>query len=64
MARRYIDCREHPSVNHCSVVISADNDEELLDAAVQHGIDAHGHDDTPEFRAELKKAIKTGVPPA
>lgn len=62
MTRRYIDCRDYPSVNKCTVAISADNDEELIEAAVQHGIDAHGHEDTQQFRAELRKAIKTGTP--
>lgn len=62
MPRRYIDCRDYPSDNHCTVAISADSEDELLDAAVQHGVDVHGHDDTQQLRAELKKAIKTGTP--
>lgn len=64
MARRYIDCRESPSVSKCTVAISADSEDELLEAAVQHAKAVHGHEDTQEFRAQLRQAIKTGMPPA
>jgi hypothetical protein len=63
MARKFIDCRDFPE-SHCSVALSADNDEELLDAAVEHGCKMHGHQDTPEFREELRKITKEGSPPA
>ena len=59
--RKYIDCREYPE-GGCSVAISADSDEELLDTAVQHGITAHGMDDTPETREQMKSMIKNGSP--
>lgn len=62
MARRYIDCRDYPSVTNCTVAISADDENELIEAAVQHGIDVHGHEDTQEFRSQLRKAIKSGMP--
>ena len=58
MARKYIDCREHPSDSKCTVAISADNEQELLDAAVQHAVAVHKHDDTPEFRQQLKTMLK------
>lgn len=64
MTRRYIDCRDYPSVNHCTVAISADSEDELLDVATQHAITVHGHEDSPQLRAELRKAIKAGMPPA
>ena len=64
MSRKYIDCRDYPSDKKCTVAISADTEEELLDVAVQHAIRAHGHQDSPEFRAQLKSGIKTGTPPA
>jgi predicted small metal-binding protein len=63
MARRYIDCREFPSETHCTVVISADTDRELLEVAVQHAVSTHGHADTPEFRRELTQAFREGAPP-
>jgi len=59
----YIDCREFPSETNCSVAIAADNERELVDAAVQHAVAVHGHTDTPEFREQLASAIKTGTPP-
>jgi predicted small metal-binding protein len=57
MGRQYIDCREFPSEMKCTVAISADNADELVNAAVQHAISVHGHHDTPEFRTEIRKAI-------
>jgi predicted small metal-binding protein len=64
MARKYIDCREIPSATNCSVTIAADSEKELLDVAVQHGVTQHGHQDTPEFRNQLKQAMREGTPPA
>ena len=37
MNRYYIDCRDHPSDVKCSVAVSADTKEELIEAVVQHG---------------------------
>jgi predicted small metal-binding protein len=59
MARKFIDCREYPSESKCSIAISADTDEELLEAAVQHACTVHGHQDTPEFRKNLRQMFKT-----
>jgi predicted small metal-binding protein len=64
MARKYIDCREFPSDTKCSVTISADGEQELMEVAVQHAVAVHGHQDTPEFRAQLKEAMHEGRPPA
>ncbi|WP_024587493.1 DUF1059 domain-containing protein [Aliihoeflea sp. 2WW] len=64
MGRLYIDCREFPSEMNCTVAIAADNERELVDAAVQHAVAVHGHHDTPEFRSEIAKAIHKGNPPA
>ena len=63
MTRKYIDCREFPSEMHCSVAISADTDKELIEAAVQHAVTVHGHQDTPEFRKEIVGAMREGTPP-
>lgn len=62
MARKYIDCREFPSEMQCSVVISADREDELINAAVQHAVAVHGEHDTPEFRREIRKAVHEGTP--
>ena len=64
MGRKYIDCREMPSEANCTVTIAADSEQELLDVAVQHAVTVHGHQDTPQFRQQLKQAVHTGAPPA
>jgi predicted small metal-binding protein len=63
MTRKYIDCREFPSDMNCTVAMSADTDKELLDAAVQHAVAVHQHQDTPELRTQLKQLFKEGTPP-
>ena len=62
--RKYIDCREVPSENNCSIAISADDDAELVEAAVQHAVAVHRHQDTPELRAMIRQGIHEGQPPA
>jgi predicted small metal-binding protein len=59
MARMFIDCREYPSEMNCSVAISADTKKELIDAAVQHAVAVHCHQDTPELRSQIEKLVKT-----
>jgi predicted small metal-binding protein len=63
MTRKYVDCREFPSENNCTVAISADSDQELLEASVQHAVAVHQHEDTPELRQEIKQLFKEGTPP-
>ncbi len=63
MSRQYIDCREYPSTMNCTVALSADNDKELLEAAVQHAVAIHGHTDTPELRTQLASMFKSGTAP-
>ena len=64
MTRKFIDCREFPSVNNCTVAISADSDKELLEIAIQHACAVHGHKDSPELRTQLQSLVKEGMPPA
>lgn len=64
MPRYYIDCRDVPSDAKCTVALSADTKEELLEAAVQHAIKVHGHEDTAAFRGQLLSAMKEGTPQA
>jgi predicted small metal-binding protein len=63
MSRKYIDCREFPSDMNCSVAISADSEQELLEAAVQHAVAVHQHQDTPELRSQLQQLFKEGTAP-
>lgn len=48
---------------HCSVAISADSDNELLEAAVQHAVSVHQHTDNAELRTQLKALFHDGTPP-
>jgi predicted small metal-binding protein len=63
MTRKYIDCREFPSEANCSVAISADSEEELLQIAVEHAVSVHHHADTLELRQQLRQLFKDGTPP-
>jgi hypothetical protein len=55
--RKAIDCRDHPSENNCSLRISG-TEEEVLDAATQHAVRSHGHDNSPELREQLRSMLK------
>jgi predicted small metal-binding protein len=55
--RKSIDCRDHPSEKNCSLKISG-TEEEVLDAAVQHAVSAHGHENSPELREQIKSMLK------
>ncbi|PYI88843.1 MAG: DUF1059 domain-containing protein [Verrucomicrobia bacterium] len=55
--RKSIDCRDYPSEKNCSLKISG-TEEEVLDAAVQHAVSAHGHNKTPELRSQLRSMLK------
>ena len=55
--RKSIDCRDYPSENNCSLKISGTEDE-VLDAAVQHAVSAHRHEETPELREQIKSMLK------
>ncbi len=63
MGRKFIDCRDYPSEMNCSIAIAADSENELMEAAVQHAVAVHGHQDTRELRDTLRQVIKDGTPP-
>lgn len=63
MTRKFVDCREFPSDMNCTVALSADTDQELLEAAVQHAVAVHRHEDTPELRQQIQQLFKEGTPP-
>jgi predicted small metal-binding protein len=58
MARKMIDCREVPSEMNCTVAITADTDDEVLEAAVAHAVKTHQHSDSPELRSMIRQGIK------
>lgn len=63
MGRKYIDCREFPSEMNCTLALCADDEKELLEAAVQHAVAVHQHQDSTDFRQQLRQLFKDGTPP-
>lgn len=63
MPRKFVDCRNFPSEMNCTVAISADSEDELLEAAVRHAVAVHSHPDTPELRSQIRSIIQEGTPP-
>ena len=55
--RKSIDCRDYPSEKNCSLKISGREDE-VIDAATQHAISAHGHENTPDLRDQIRSMLK------
>jgi len=53
MARKMADCRRFPSENNCTMVMIGEEDE-LVQAAAEHAVSMHGHEDTPEFREQIR----------
>ena len=57
MSRKVADCRDHPSVNNCSLTI-AGTEHEVMKAAVRHAVEDHEHKDTPELHRMIKAGLK------
>jgi hypothetical protein len=57
MARKVMDCRTMPSETNCSLVIIGETDE-VVRAAAMHAADVHGHEDTPEFREQVRGSLE------
>jgi predicted small metal-binding protein len=55
--RKSIDCRNYPSEKNCSLKLSG-TEQEVLDAAVQHAVSAHGHENTLELREQIRSMLK------
>jgi predicted small metal-binding protein len=55
--RKSIDCRDYPSEKNCSLKISG-TEEEVLDAAVQHAVSSHGHENSGELREQIRSMLK------
>jgi hypothetical protein len=57
MARKMADCRRFESDNGCTLTIIGE-ESEVVDAAVQHAVSAHGHADTPELRGQVQEMLE------
>ena len=55
--RKVIDCRWFPTEVPCDITISG-SEEEVLNLAVQHAVNSHGHIDTPELREQLRTMLR------
>ena len=55
--RKIMDCRNFPGDKPCSIVISG-TEQEVLELAVLHAGSVHGHQDTPEFRQQLRSMLQ------
>jgi predicted small metal-binding protein len=55
--RKIIDCRWFPCEKPCDIAISG-NEEEVLNIAVQHAVQSHGQQDTPELREQLRSMLR------
>ena len=54
--RKKLDCRQFPSEKNCSVAISG-TEEEVIELAVFHAINSHGHQDSPDLREQLRALL-------
>lgn len=54
--RKVADCRRLPSERNCDVYMSG-SEEHVLDAAVDHAVSSHGHENTPELREKIKATL-------
>jgi len=55
--RKVIDCRRFPAEKPCSIAISG-TENEVVELAVLHATNVHGHKDTPEFRQQLRSMLQ------
>jgi predicted small metal-binding protein len=61
MARKMVDCRTMPSDINCTLTIAGEQ-EEVLDAAVMHAVDKHGHENTPQLREMIRDGLVDAEP--
>jgi hypothetical protein len=60
MTRKIADCRDMPSESGCTLTIAGEENE-VVTAATQHAVTAHGHQDTPELREMIRGDLKDEV---
>ena len=61
MARKMVDCRTMPSEINCTLTVAGE-EQEVLDAAVMHAVDKHGHANTPELREMIRAGLVDAEP--
>lgn len=55
--RKVADCRLYPSEKNCTLMI-AGSEEEVLQVAVRHAVEEHGHQNTPELREQIRAILR------
>jgi len=55
--RKVADCSRFPSDRDCSLKISGTEDE-VLEAATQHAVASHGHENSPELRDRIRGMLE------
>jgi Protein of unknown function (DUF1059) len=55
--RMIADCRRYESDKGCTLTIIGE-EAEVVDAAAQHAITAHGHADDPELREQIRGMLE------
>ena len=65
MGSKYVICDEQdiPGGSRCNATFVAENDDELLEIAVRHGMNVHGHANTESYREKVRSEFKLGTPP-
>jgi Protein of unknown function (DUF1059) len=56
--RKIADCRRFESDNRCTLTIIGEEDE-VVDAAAQHAVAAHGHPQGPELREQIRSMLES-----
>jgi predicted small metal-binding protein len=57
MARKSIDCRDHPDDTGCTLYLSGE-EEDVIRAVAEHAASVHGMQDTPELREQFRSMLK------
>jgi predicted small metal-binding protein len=57
MARKSIDCRDHPDDTGCTLYLSGEEDE-VVRAVAEHAASVHGMEDSPELREQFRGMLK------
>ena len=55
--RKVIDCRRFPAEKPCTITIAGTEDE-VLDLAVLHATNVHGHANTPDLREQIRSLLQ------
>lgn len=58
MSRKVIDCRDAPNEVGCTLALSGEEDE-VVEAAAQHAVAVHDHEDGPALRDALRSMLRT-----